>query len=62
MAPLPTATPVALPEEIRNSPVLQEPMNWELRGLSTIGTALAISIGLISVIGGVIVWIRSRQN
>lgn len=61
MAPLPTATPVALPEEIRNSPVLQEPMNWELRGLSTIGIALAVSISLIGIIGGLVIWIRSRQ-
>jgi hypothetical protein len=36
-------------------------MNWELRGLSTIGIALAVSISLIGVIGGLIVWIRSRQ-
>lgn len=62
VAVAPIATPIALPDEARNAPALQEPMRWELNGLQAIGMALALTIIVIGIIGGVIIAIRARQQ
>ncbi|WP_298818592.1 glycosyl hydrolase [Chloroflexus sp.] len=61
VAVAPTATPIALPDEIRNAPALQEPVRWELHGLEAIGAALALTVIGIGAITGFIMVIRSRR-
>ncbi|WP_322512184.1 BNR-4 repeat-containing protein [Chloroflexus sp.] len=62
VAVAPTATPIALPDEIRNAPALQEPIRWEAYGLQAIGMALALTLMSIGIIGGLIVVVRRRQQ